>query len=59
MCTHCNRVTCSCNSVYLQNLLYGVGMKSTACVALVLKAANDIRITSFGVKKINELLAAN
>jgi hypothetical protein len=38
-------------------------MKSTACVALVLKAADDIRITflltSFGVKKINELLAAN
>jgi hypothetical protein len=42
---------------------YGRVLKSIACVALVQKAADEIRITisfkSFGVKKINELVVTS
>jgi hypothetical protein len=60
---------CSCNSLYLTQFLlgkltfYGRVLKSIACVALVRKAADEIRITifftSFGAEKINELVASN
>jgi hypothetical protein len=40
--------------------IYGMVSKSVACVALVRKAAYEVRITiffkSFGVRKINELV---
>jgi hypothetical protein len=59
----------SCNSLYLTGFLpakvtfYDRVLKVNRMVALVLKAADEIRITicfkSFGVKKINELVATS
>jgi hypothetical protein len=43
------------HSFYLENLRFAVGFKVTACVALVRKAADDIRITiSFQILRIKE-----
>jgi hypothetical protein len=43
--------------------IYDRVLKSIACVALVRKAADEIRIAiffkSFGVKKVNELVTSN
>jgi hypothetical protein len=59
---------CSWSNLYLTQYLpekltfYGTVFKSVACVAIVRKAADEIRITIFfksiGVKKIDELIVS-
>jgi hypothetical protein len=65
MCANYFKFACIGHKFYLENLHFTARLvlKSIACMALVRKAADEIRITvffkSFGVKKINELVVTS